>query len=53
MRDIFEKDGIFPPRMTDGIISSLKSFNDKGLLAEAVKDNEKVAELVKKYYYCG
>lgn len=53
MRDIFEKDGIFPPRMTDGIISSLKSFNDKGMLAEAVKDNEKVAELVKKYYYCG
>ena len=51
-REIFEKDGIFPPRMTDGIISSLKSFNDKGMLGEAVKDNEKVAELVKKYYYC-
>lgn len=52
-REIFEKDGIFPPRMIDGIITSLRSFNDKGMLSEAVKDNERVAELVKKYYYCG
>ncbi|MGN1232028.1 MAG: glutamine synthetase, partial [Candidatus Cryptobacteroides sp.] len=52
-REIFEKDGIFPPRMTDGIIASLKAFNDKGMLSEAVKDNDKVAELVRKYYYCG
>ncbi|MGM9768712.1 MAG: glutamine synthetase family protein [Candidatus Cryptobacteroides sp.] len=53
MREIFEKDGIFPPRMTDGIIASLKAFNDKGMLSEAVKDNDKVADLVKKFYYCG
>ena len=39
--------------MIDGIITSLRSFNDKGMLSEAVKDNERVAELVKKYYYCG
>lgn len=52
-REFFERDGIFPRRMTDGIIEALKSFNDKGMLSDAVKDDSKVAELVKRYFYCG
>ena len=39
--------------MIDGIERALKSFNDKGMLADAVKDAAKVKELVDKYFYCG
>ncbi len=53
VRSVFEKDNVFPPRMTDGIIRSLKSFGDKGMLVEAEKDQEKVKALVEKYFYCG
>ena len=53
MRGHFERDGIFPHRMTDGIIRSLRSFNDNGLLAGIVKDDRKVAEIVARYFHCG
>lgn len=39
--------------MIDGIIRSLRSFGDKGLLADAQKDPDKVKALVDKYFYCG
>ena len=52
-RDIFEKDNVFPSRMTDGIIRSLRSFNDRGMLAEAEKSPDKVKVLVDRYFYCG
>lgn len=52
-REIFERNNVFTPRMIDGIERALKSFNDKGMLADAVKDAAKVKELVDKYFYCG
>ena len=52
-RDIFERNGIFSRKMTDGIIKSLKSFRDKGLLASIVHDKTKVRALVEKYFNCG
>lgn len=52
-REIFERDGIFSAKMIDGIIRSLKSFGDKGLLAAVIKDRTKVRALVELYFYCG
>lgn len=53
VRSVFEQDNVFSPRMIDGIIRSLRSFGDKGLLADAQKDPDKVKDLVDKYFYCG
>jgi hypothetical protein len=39
--------------MIDGIISSLRSFNDQDLLARASNDPGLMAKIVKKYFYCG
>ena len=52
-RAVFEQDNVFPPRMIDGIVRSLRSFNDHGLLAEAGKDPTEVKALVDRYFYCG
>jgi glutamine synthetase len=53
VRDIFEKDNVFTRRMIDGILSSLRSFHDKGLLSKAIEDPEKMRNLVDRYFYCG
>ena len=53
VRAIFEQDGVFPVRMVDGIIRSLRSFHDKGLLQAAIGDPERVRSLVDEYFYCG
>ena len=52
-RDLFEADGVFPPRMIDGILKSLRSFHDRRLLAEAMSDKDRLRVLVNKYFYCG
>jgi len=52
-RDKFESAGVFPPRMIDGIISSLKAFDDESLRLRAEKDPAVMEELVRKYFYCG
>lgn len=52
-RGIFEAEGVFTKRMIDGIISSLRSFNDQDLLTRASNDPELMAKIVKKYFYCG
>ena len=53
VRDVFEKDNVFTRRMIDGILSSLRSYHDKGLLSEAMADPERMRELVDRYFYCG
>ena len=53
VRGIFEEDDVFSSRMIDGILHSLRSFKDKGLLAEVSEDTGKVRELVERYFYCG
>ena len=39
--------------MIDGIIRSLKAFDDKNLHAEADANPELMQKLVEKYFYCG
>ncbi|MCX6284764.1 MAG: glutamine synthetase, partial [Bacteroidetes bacterium] len=52
-RAIFEKDGVFPPLVIDGIIKKLRSYNDE-FLRESIKDNEKeVLKLVNTFLHCG
>ena len=52
-RSIFESRGVFSPAMIDGIIKSLRSFDDRTLRADIGSDNEKMMELVRKYFHCG
>ena len=52
-RGVFEKEGVFQPQMTDGIIKSLRSFRDSDLHEAARKDPKLMKELVDRYFDCG
>ncbi len=52
-RALYEKDGIFSPSLIDGTIAKLKAYKDQRIRHEATNDPKKMAELVRKYYYCG
>ena len=52
-REIYERHGVFPSHIIDGIIKNLQAFNDKGIRAELSKDPKKMLEFVLKYYHCG
>jgi glutamine synthetase len=52
-RAVYEKNGIFPPMVIDGIIRKLRSYNDE-FLRESIKDNEKeLLKLVNAFLHCG
>ncbi len=52
-KDIFMKHGVFSRGMIDGIVSKLKSFNDKDIRAKVNKDEKEMLALVDKYFHCG
>ena len=52
-REIYERHGVFPAHIIDGIIKNLKQFDDKDIRQELAKNPDKMMELVRKYYYCG
>ena len=52
-RSIFESRGVFSPAMIDGILKSLRSFDDRTLRSDIGSDNEKMMELVRNYFHCG
>lgn len=52
-RHIYEKNGVFSPRMIDGIIKQLKSYDDKNLIERAKSDPELMSGIVKQYFHCG
>ena len=52
-REIYERHGVFPPHIIDGIIKNLQAFNDKGIREELSKDPQKMLEFVMKFYHCG
>ena len=39
--------------MIDDIIKQLKSFNDKNIRNEIVKNPDLMMQIVKEYFYCG
>ena len=52
-RAVFEEAGVFSPAMIDGIISQLRSFDDRTLRRDIQKKPAEVARLVKEFFYCG
>lgn len=49
----FEKYGVFSPRLIDGIIKMLKKYEDQTLRQDLNNNDEKIVELVNRYFYCG
>lgn len=52
-RSMFEAGGVFSPRMIDGIIGKLRSYDDAALRAEAEKDETLMHNLVSRSFHCG
>jgi len=52
-REIYERHGVFPATIIDGIIKDLKKFNDKNIRKELENNPDKMMEFVRQYYYCG
>ena len=52
-REVYQQHDVFSPAMIDGIIKSLRAFDDRTLRAELNNDQNKILELVQKYFYCG
>jgi glutamine synthetase len=52
-REIYERHGVFPARIIDGIIKDLKKFNDKDIRKELENNPDRMMKLVHQYYYCG
>lgn len=52
-RAIYERHGVFAPRLIDGLVARLEAFRDADLRRELQHDKERVAKLVKRFFYCG
>lgn len=52
-RAVFEQYGVFSPAMIDGIISRLRSYDDRTLRASLEGKPDAMLALVKKYFHCG
>lgn len=52
-RNIYEKNGVFSPRLIDGTIATLKAYNDRDLIKQAKEDPNYMQAIVKQYFHCG
>ena len=52
-RAVYERYGVFSPRMVDGLIKMLSDYRDASLRQELEGNDEKIMELVRRYFYCG
>ena len=52
-RGVFESRGVFSTAMIDGILKSLRSFNDRTLREDIGNDRDRMLELVHRYFHCG
>lgn len=52
-KDIFMKYGVFDERTINGIIENLKAYKDENLREEIGNDEEKILELVDRFFHCG
>jgi len=52
-KDIYCKYDVFPEGVIDLLAKQLADHNDDGLISRIQDDEEKVMELVTKYYHCG
>lgn len=51
-RKMYEAYGIFPPKLIDYVINTLKSYNDKNLSERLFGKEEEIKKLVMEYLYC-
>jgi glutamine synthetase len=51
-RDIFEKDGVFPPGVIDNVVKRLRIFDDKGLSEKLYNKQEEIGALVRQFLHC-
>lgn len=52
-KDIYCKDNVFPEGVIDLLVKQLAQHDDEGLILKIQDDEDKVMELVTKYYHCG
>lgn len=52
-RHIYESEGVFNPRMIDGIINTLHNYHDTNLARDIRNDHRQLQALVEKYFHCG
>lgn len=52
-KEIYKKYNVFPEDVIQSLADFLKAHNDKGLISKIQDDDEKVMELVTKFFYCG
>ncbi|PID26547.1 MAG: glutamine synthetase [Candidatus Cloacimonadota bacterium] len=52
-RELYEKDGIFPPMMIDKLISELKAHDDKDMSEKLFGNADALQDLVNKHIHCG
>ena len=52
-REVYEEAGVFSPRMIDGIIRTLRAFDDTRLHETVSKDSNQMLALVRRFFHCG
>lgn len=52
-RAVYEQYGVFSPRLIDGVIARLAGFHDAELREACARDEERIRELVRTWFYCG
>ena len=52
-KDLFTAKDVFPEKVIVSLAEMLKSHDDRGLIAKIQDDDDKVMELVTRYFYCG
>ncbi|MDR0796596.1 MAG: glutamine synthetase family protein [Tannerella sp.] len=52
-RAIYERYGVFPAHIIDGIIKDLKKFDDKDIRMQLEKNPDQMMEIVRRFFYCG
>lgn len=52
-RKVFEEKGVFSPRLIDGIVDKLMSYDDLDLRQVVNNDHKQMMKQVKKYWHCG
>ncbi|MCF8234489.1 MAG: glutamine synthetase family protein [Bacteroidales bacterium] len=52
-KNIYTKDGVFTEGMLNWISGYLKKFNDRNIREEIGDDEDKIMELVNRFFYCG
>jgi glutamine synthetase len=50
---IYSQHNVFPEKVMISLADMLTLYNDKGLIAKIQHDDEKVMELVERFFYCG